>query len=128
MVIGLIVNTMAFLLIAELLPGFKVKNRATAVVMAIVYGILQAVCNWFLFAMLVGAITAMFALFPPLGVLAGMASILVAPIIAFVVSTIVLVATDKLIDDFEMASPATALVAALIVAVVNVITGAVLGV
>lgn len=128
MIVGLIVNTLAFILIAELLPGFRVRSHGSALGVALLYAITHVLVWWLTAAVVISVLVALFAAIPPLGFLAGFASILALPLLAFFVSVFALVLADKMMDGFHMDSMATAVVAALLLAAINLVTGAVLGI
>ena len=128
MIIGLIVNTIAFIIIAELLPGFKIRSHASALLVALAYAVTHVLAWWLLAATVVAMLAAMFVAFPPLAFLAGFASILAVPFLSFFVSVFALVLSDKLMDGFHMESWGTAFLAALLLAIVNLLSGAVFGI
>lgn len=116
---SLIINTIAFLMISKFLPGFKVRTDGTAAVIAVVYGIVMALCTRLLAGVMLSGVVFLVAVFPPLGVLAGMLTLMALPAMIFVLSVVALIATDHFIEDFEMDSKGTALIAAFLLAVIN---------
>lgn len=128
MIIGLIVNTVAFILIAELLPGFRIRSHGTALGIALLYAVMHVVAWWLLAATLVAAVGSLLVAFPPLGFLAGLASLIALPLLTFFVSVFALTLTDKLVAGFQMDSWGTAFVAALLLAIINTLTGAIFGI
>ena len=127
MIITLIVNTLAFLVIAAILPGFRIHSKAMTVLVALIYGVVQAVATWAFVIPVATALVALTAAIPPLGILAGLATLLAYPIIAFLISILALTITDKALRDFEIDSWATTFIAALLLAIINAITGAAFG-
>ena len=80
--------------LASLLPGVRLKSYATAVVVALVYGLLTAVLYW----------PIAFILFIP--------RVLTLGLFGLVINAFLLWLTDKLIDDFEIDSVKTTLIMA----------------
>lgn len=125
-ILNVLVNGAAFLLIARLLPGFTVRKPETAIAMGIVYGILTGVIGWLLGASIVAAVVFMLLLVPLLGILVAVAAYIASFLVGFLLSILVLVATDAMIEDFSMDGPATAVIAAFLLAVINTLLGGVL--
>lgn len=128
MVVGLIVNTVAFIAIAELLPGFRIRSHGTAFLVAVLYAVLHVVSWWMLAAALVAAIAALAVAVPPLGFLAGLASLIALPLLTFLVSVLALSVTDAVMDSLSIEGWGTTFLAALLLAVVNAVTGAMFGI
>jgi uncharacterized membrane protein YvlD (DUF360 family) len=128
MIIGLIVNTLAFIAIAEFLPGFRIRSHGTAFVIALLYAVLHVVTWWVLAATIIAALTALFIAVPPLGFLAGLASLIALPLITFFVSVFALTLTDKLVDGLAIDSWKSTILAAILLAVINALTGAMFGI
>ncbi|MBD3421930.1 MAG: phage holin family protein [Chitinivibrionales bacterium] len=96
-IINILVLSIAIFLVAQLMPAITIKNFGTAIVVAIVYGLLSFFFGWLLFLISLPVIIITFGLFK------------------FVINAVLLWLTDKLIDDFEIKSfPATLLAAFLI--------------
>ena len=96
------------LVLASALPGVRLKSYGTAVVVALVYGLL----NFFL-GTLVGWI-----LFIPMFLSLGL--------LGLVINALMLWLTDKLIDDFEIDSLRTTLLIAILLTVAKVVLRAML--
>jgi uncharacterized membrane protein YvlD (DUF360 family) len=128
MIIGLIVNTIAFIIIAELLPGFRIRSHGSAILVAIAYACTYVLSWWLMAAGLVAMLAALFVAFPPAAFLAGFASLMALPILSFFVSILALTMADRLMDSFQMNSWGTTFLAALLLAFVNFISGAVFGI
>lgn len=105
----LAVLTVTVLALARILPGIKVKSWGSALVVALVFSVLNWMIGW-----LVTAISAMLLLLPAILTL-GLAFVL----IPFVVNTFLLWATDKLLDRFEVRDGKTLFIGASIITVVN---------
>ena len=95
--IEVFVLTLAILAVAALLPGIKLKSPGTAVLVAVVY----ALVDFFLFKILA------FLAFPFVLLTFGLALI--------VINAGLLWLTDQLVDDFEIKDFPTTLIAALLI-------------
>ena len=97
--------TATVLLLARFLPSVKIKSVGSAIVVAIVFSLLNFFLGWLIKAVLfVPAILTLGLLF------------LVMP---FIVNTVLLWLTDKLIKSFEIESMGGLLVSAAVITVVN---------
>ena len=85
--------------LASALPGVRLKSYGTAVIVALVYGLL----NYFLFWLI--ALIAFIPMFLSLG------------LFGLVINAFLLWLTDKLIDDFEIKSVRTTLIMAVLLTV-----------
>jgi putative membrane protein len=103
--IAWLLSAAAFLGISKLLPGFRIGSFSTALVVAAVYSILYIVLHFILFKVF-------WILTIPL-------VILTLGIIFFVVNAVILWLTNKLIEDFDIDSTATLLIAAVLLTVAN---------
>jgi len=91
----------AFWLTAEILPGFEIASPRRAILVAAIFGIINALLGWFLFVVL-GIVT--------LGI-----GFLLAFITRWVVNAILLKITDALSSSLRIASFKTALLGALLI-------------
>jgi putative membrane protein len=103
--IGWLLSAAAFLAVSKLLPGFRIGSFGTALVVSAVYSILHIVLH--------------FILFEILWILTIIPVILTLGIIFFVVNAVILWLTNKLIEDFDIDSTATLLMAAVLLTIVN---------
>ncbi len=125
------VNTLAFYLISKLVPGFKVKDEKTALIMALAFSVLM-----FAGALLVAPVMivvaillSIVAVIPIIGpLLAGSGFLVTTFIVSFSLTAIMLIAIDKLMDDFEMSSISVAMISSFLLALLNVIIRGFLGV
>jgi putative membrane protein len=101
--------TAAVLGIARFLPGVEVKGWRTAIIVAVVFSLL----NYFLGWLVSGLLHVVLAL--PALLTLGLAFVL----IPFIVNTTLLWLTDKLIGDFEIKTWRALLGSALVITVVN---------
>ncbi len=97
--IEIIVLAIAVFAVATLLPGIKLKKPTTAIWVAVVYALL----NSFFFELL--ALLAFPIMFITLG------------LFTFVINAFLLFITDKLVDDFEIKSAGTTLLAAFLISI-----------
>lgn len=95
----------AFLGVSKILPGFRIGSFGTALVVSAVYSILYVVLHFILFKVL-------WILTIPLVILS-------LGIIFFVVNAVILWLTDTLVEDFDIDSTATLLMAAVLLTIVN---------
>jgi putative membrane protein len=101
-IIHLAILTATVILLAWLLPGVQIKSRRSAVVVAVVFSVLNVVVGW-LIKMLLAAV-----LFLPAILTLGLAWVLVP----FVANAILLWITDELLDTFELRDTRALLIAA----------------
>ena len=108
LIIDVLATAGLLLVLASALPGVRLKSYGTAVVVALVYGLL----NFFL-GTLIGRI-----LFIPMFLSLGL--------LGLVINALMLWLTDKLIDDFEIDSLRTTLLIAILLTVAKVVLRAML--
>ena len=100
-ILNILLLSLAIFAVAKILPGVRLKSFGTAIIVAIVYSII----NFFLF----GLIT----------ILTLPASILPFGLFIFVINAFLLWLTDKLIDDFKIDNFLTTLIAAFLITIIN---------
>jgi putative membrane protein len=103
--IAWLLSAAAFLGVSKLLPGFRIGSFGTALAVSAVYSILYVVLHFILFKVL-WILTIPFV-------------ILSLGIIFFVVNAVILWLTDRLVEDFDIDSTATLLMAAVLLTIVN---------
>jgi putative membrane protein len=103
--IAWLLSAAAFLVVSKLLPGFRIRSFGTALVVSAVYSILYIVLH--------------FILFDVLWILTIIPVILTLGIIFFVVNAVILWLTDKIVEDFDIDSAATLVIAAVLLTIVN---------
>lgn len=115
MILGLLIKflvmSFAIFIIAKVLPGMRLKGIKTAFVVALVYSLLNVV----FFKLLI------FITFPLVAL-----KYLTLGIFGIVINAVLLVITDKILEDFEMNGFGTALIAALSISVINLLISFVL--
>ncbi|WP_394176684.1 phage holin family protein [Thalassotalea litorea] len=106
---GIITNilllSISIFLVSKMMSGIHLKSFWTAVVVAIVYSIADILLYWFLVIISMPLIIITFGLF------------------VFVLNAFLLWITDQLLDDFEIESFGTTLVASFIITVINLVLG-----
>jgi putative membrane protein len=110
-ILHLAILTGTVLLLARFLPGVRIKRTRSAVLVAVVFSVLNVVVGW-LIKMLLAAV-----LFLPAILTLGLAWVLVP----FVANAILLWITDELLDAFELRDMRTLLIAATAITVANAV-------
>ena len=101
MIINLIILSVSVFLVSSLLPGIYIKNYGTAIVVAVVYSIVNFFLGWLLILLSIPFIILTLGLF------------------TFVVNAILLWLTDKIVNDFEINHLGTTLLASLLISFTN---------
>jgi len=125
------VNTLAFYLISKLVPGFKIKDEKTALIMALAFSFLMFVGTLLVapFLIIVTILLSIISVVPIIGpLLAGSGILVTTFLVSFALTAVMLIAIDKMLEDFEMSSKHVALVASFLLAVLNVVVRGFLGV
>ena len=89
----------AVFMVSTFLPGIHIKSYGTAIVVAVVYSIINVFLGWFLIFLSLPLIVITFGLFN------------------FVINAFMLWITDKIIDGFEIDNAVTTLVASFLISV-----------
>ena len=121
LIIQLLVSGLVFVFISKILPGFQVKSYKTALLVAFIYGILMVLSS-----LLIAPLSFIGDLFvklvswiPLVGSIAGIGNIVFRFLLNFIVGFIMLLLTDKFIEDFKMRSFQVGIVASLLISIVN---------
>lgn len=125
------VNTLAFYLISKLVPGFKIKDEKTALVMALAFSFLMFVGALLVapLMIIVTILLSVISIVPIIGpILAGSGILVTTFLVSFGLTAVMLIAIDKMLEDFEMSSKNVALVASFLLAILNVVIRGFLGV
>ena len=101
MLINLVILSVAVFLVASFLPGIQIKNFGTAVIVAIVYSLVNFFVGWLLVLLSLPFIIITFGLFK------------------LVINAVLLWLTDKMVDDFEIKDFFTTFIAALCITLVD---------
>ncbi len=96
---NLLLMSIAVFLVAELLPNIRLKNFGTAIIVAIVYSVINFLVGWLL------VFLALPLLFLTLG------------LFKFVINALLLWLTDLFIEDFEIKGFGTTLLAAVLITI-----------
>ncbi len=97
MILNMLILSVVIFLVAEFLPGIRVKNFGTAVIVAIVYSVINFFTGWLLVLLTLPFIVLTFGLFKLL------------------INAFMLWLTDKMMDDFEIKDFLTTFVAAALI-------------
>ena len=101
MIVNLLILSVAVFVVAQVLPGIRIRNFLTAVVVALVYSVINFLTGWLLVLLTLPLMLVTFGLFK------------------LVINAFLLWITDKLIADFEIKDFVTTLVAAMLITLVD---------
>ncbi len=101
MILNMLILSVVVFLVAEFLPGIRVKNFGTAVIVAIVYSVINFFTGWLLVLLTLPFIVLTFGLFK------------------LVINAFMLWLTDKMMEDFEIKDFLTTFVAAALITLVD---------
>ncbi|HCY86423.1 MAG TPA: phage holin family protein [Desulfobacteraceae bacterium] len=101
MIVNILILSVAVFLVAQLLPGIRVKNYFTAVIVAIVYSLINFFTGWLLVLLSLPLIIVTFGVFK------------------LVINAFMLWLTDKMMADFKIQDFLTTIVAAMLITVVD---------
>lgn len=101
MIYNLLILSAAIFIVSKVLPGIHIRGVWTAVVVAIVYSIINYFLGWLFMLLAFPLMVITFGLFK------------------FVINAFLLWMTDKLMDDFEINSLGTTFVAAFLITIVD---------
>ena len=121
LVIQLLVSSIILLVLSKILPGFEIKDFKTAVIVAIIYGVLMVFSGLLAKPLLfIGdALVGLVSWIPVIGKLANLSMIIVTFLIKFIVGSIMLCFTDVIIKGFKMRSIPVGIVAAFLISLAN---------
>ena len=97
MIINILILSAAVFLVSQILPGVRIKGYLTAVVVAIVYSLVNFFIGWFLTLLSLPLIIITFGLFK------------------LVINAFMLWITDRMIEDFEIKDFFTTILAAVLI-------------
>ncbi len=100
-IVNILILSVAVFLVANFLPGIQIKNFGTAIIVAIVYSVINFLVGWLLVFLALPFIIITFGLFK------------------FVINAFLLWVTDKMIDDFEIKDLLTTLIAAFLITIID---------
>ena len=101
MLINMLILSVTIFLVSQVLPGIRVKNFGTAIVVAIVYSVINFFTGWLLVLVTLPFIIVTFGLFK------------------LVINAFLLWLTDLLIEDFKIKDLLTTFVAASLITLVD---------
>jgi putative membrane protein len=105
MLMTLIVNAIAFYVTSYLVPGVQISGWETLAVISVVWAVMAAIVR------------------PILIILTLPVNILTLGLFTFVINALLIMAMGRYVPGFEVASFGTALIAAVILAIVNIVLG-----
>lgn len=100
-IVNILILSAAVFLVSSFLPGIRIKNYMTAIMVAIVYSIINFFLGWLLVVLSIPLIIITFGLFK------------------FVINAFLLWLTDKFFEDFEIKGLFTTFVAAFLITMVD---------
>jgi putative membrane protein len=100
-IINLLLLSLAIFIVAQFMPTIHIKNFWTAIIVAVVYSIVNVFLGWFLVLMTLPFLIITFGLFK------------------FIINAVLLWITDKLIDDFEIESFGSTILAAFLITIID---------
>ena len=101
MLINILILSVAVFIVAEFLPGIEVKHFGTAILVAIVYSLINFFLGWLLILLSLPFIIITFGLFK------------------LVINAVLLWLTDKMLSDFRIKDFLTTFIAALCITLVD---------
>jgi len=101
MIYNLLLLSVAIFIVSKVLPGIHIRGAWTAVIVAIVYSLINYFLGWLFILLAFPLMIVTFGLFK------------------FVINAFLLWMTDKLMDDFEINSLGTTFVAAFFITIVD---------
>ncbi len=101
MIAKLIILSISIFAIAQLMPGFKLKKPYTAILVAVVYSLVNFFLGWILVGLALPFMVLTLGLF------------------TFVINAFLLWVTDKILEDFEIDNIKTTLIAAVGITLIN---------
>ncbi|MBT3176089.1 MAG: phage holin family protein [Desulfobacula sp.] len=102
-IVNILILSVAIFLVSSFLPGIKIKNFMTAIIVAVVYSVINFLTGWLLILLTLPFIIITFGLFK------------------FVINAFLLWLTDKIIEDFEIKNVFTTFIAAFLITMVDLI-------
>lgn len=105
MLINLIINALAFYVTAYIVPGVKIENFQSLAVVAIIWGVLSIILR------------------PILILLTLPVNIMTLGLFTFVINAFLIMLTSSIVPGFKVEGFGTALLAAVVLSVLNVVLG-----
>src|SRR5581483_4508066 len=108
LIMSVLLSALSFWIVSRLVPGWKLKDFPTAIVVAIVYGFLNMLAWW-------PALIAKIALLPLFIVLPKViAKLVIGGALSLALTVALVMITDKAVDGFEIEDVPTAIVGAFV--------------
>ena len=117
----LLVSSLIFLVLSKIIKGFEIKDFKTAVIVAIIYGVLMMFAGALVSPLkFIGeALVGLVSWIPVIGKLADLSMVIVSFLLKFIIGSIMLCFTDVIIKGFKMRSFALGIFVAFIISVIN---------
>lgn len=121
LIIQLLVSAVVFFILSKILPGFTIKDAKTAVIVALLYGVLMVLSTLLVspLSFLTDMCAKLVSWIPIISSIANAGAVVVKFLLNFIIGAIMLCITDKFVKGFEMRSFAVGIVAALIISIVG---------
>ncbi len=103
LIVNILILSVAVFLVSSFLPGIRIKNFMTAIIVAVVYSVINFLTGWLLIILTLPFIIITFGLFK------------------FVINALLLWVTDKIIEDFEIKGFLTTFIAAFLITMVDLL-------
>jgi putative membrane protein len=100
-ILNLLLLSLAIFIVAKIMPSIHIKNFWAAIAVALVYSVINLLTGWILVFLTLPVIIITFGLFK------------------FVINAFLLWITDKLIEDFEIDSLGSTLIAAFLITIID---------
>ena len=98
---NILLLSVSVFLVAQLLPGIRLKNFGTAIIVAIVYSLINYLTGWLLSFLTLPLMIFTFGLFK------------------FIINGFLLLLTDKMMEDFEIDGIGTTFFAAFLITIID---------
>ena len=108
LIMSVLLSALSFWIVSRLVPGWKLKDFPTAIVVALVYGVLNLLAWW-------PAVVAKIALLPLFILLPKfIAKFVIGGALSLAFTVVLVMVTDKAVDGFEVDDLPTAIVGAFV--------------
>jgi len=98
---NILLLSISVFLVAQLLPGIRLKNFGTAIIVAVVYSLINYLIGWLLLFLSLPFMVLTFGLFK------------------FVINGFLLLITDKMLEDFKIDGIGTTFLAAFLITIID---------
>ena len=104
LIIQLLVSAVVFFILSKILPGFTIKDAKTAVIVALLYGVLMVLSTLLVspLSFLTDMCAKLVSWIPIISSIANAGAVVVKFLLNFIIGAIMLCITDKFVKGFEM--------------------------